>query len=220
MPRHSRSPPPSRSRDSEHNRQESGYKSRRHETDRRDRDERPTTRDDSRRNRDAREADTRREDSRYGYGEGDRERERKRDRERYDRDYNRDRNPTGSSSRRSASPRSSRRPSRPLSHSRSPSPSEAKVAKPNFAPSGLLAAETNTVQSVDGSNKTVLKYNEPPEARKPLLAWRLYVFKGSEQVGEPAPSHMRLRHVILTGVSIQSYSISIARVPIWLGGTV
>jgi len=28
----------------------------------------------------------------------------------------------------------------------------------------------------------VLKYHEPPEARKPTMGWRLYVFKGSEQV--------------------------------------
>jgi smad nuclear-interacting protein 1 len=55
-------------------------------------------------------------------------------------------------------------------------------AKPNFKPSGLLAAETNTVKAADGTT-SVLKYNEPPEARKPALAWRLYVFKDSEQVG-------------------------------------
>jgi len=55
------------------------------------------------------------------------------------------------------------------------------MAKPNFAPSGLLAAETNTVKAVDGTS-TVLKYNEPPEARKPVLGWRLYVFRGSEQL--------------------------------------
>jgi smad nuclear-interacting protein 1 len=55
-------------------------------------------------------------------------------------------------------------------------------AKPNFKPSGLLAAETNTVKAADGTS-TVLKYNEPPEARKPLLGWRLYVFKGTEQLG-------------------------------------
>lgn len=30
----------------------------------------------------------------------------------------------------------------------------------------------------------VLKYNEPPEARKPVKSWRMYVFKGKEQVGE------------------------------------
>ncbi|KAK4685420.1 smad nuclear-interacting protein 1, partial [Tremellales sp. Uapishka_1] len=48
--------------------------------------------------------------------------------------------------------------------------------KPNFGNSGLLAKETNTVKGVQ------LKYNEPPEARKPLKNWRLYVFKGKEQV--------------------------------------
>jgi smad nuclear-interacting protein 1 len=46
-----------------------------------------------------------------------------------------------------------------------------------------LAAATNTVKLGDGTS-TVLKYNEPPEARKPQLSWRLYVFKGDEQVGE------------------------------------
>jgi len=129
----------------------------------------------------------------YGYGGKERERERARDRERYDstRDgrSNWDRGPAGpSSSRRSASPRprSSRNDSerpRSRSGSKSPSPKEDK-AKPNFKPSGLLAAETNTVKTADGKTSTVLKYNEPPEARKPILGWRLYVFKGSEQVGE------------------------------------
>ncbi|KAI9807976.1 MAG: hypothetical protein M1825_005283 [Sarcosagium campestre] len=48
--------------------------------------------------------------------------------------------------------------------------------QPNFAPTGALAAETNTVAGV------VLKYNEPPEARKPpgRDAWRMYVFKGDD----------------------------------------
>ncbi|EKM79360.1 hypothetical protein AGABI1DRAFT_113933 [Agaricus bisporus var. burnettii JB137-S8] len=115
---------------------------------------------------------------RRGYGEHDRERERQRDRERYDRDRDgrRDERP---SRRRSASPRS-RRSSRPRSSSRDRSPNPEK-AKPNFNQSGLLAAETNTVKATDGTS-TVLKYNEPPEARKPTLSWRLYVFKGSEQV--------------------------------------
>ena len=50
--------------------------------------------------------------------------------------------------------------------------------KPNFAPSGKLAAETNTVAGTG----IILKYNEPPESRKPPASqdWRLYVFKGSE----------------------------------------
>uniref|UniRef100_V5GWE8 FHA domain-containing protein n=1 Tax=Kalmanozyma brasiliensis (strain GHG001) TaxID=1365824 RepID=V5GWE8_KALBG len=47
---------------------------------------------------------------------------------------------------------------------------------PNFAPSGLLAAESNTVNGV------ALKYHEPPEARKPKSTWRMYCFKdGKEQ---------------------------------------
>lgn len=48
--------------------------------------------------------------------------------------------------------------------------------KPNYAPSGKLAAETNTV----ANTAIVLKYNEPPEARLPPASspWRLYIFKG------------------------------------------
>lgn len=95
------------------------------------------------------------------------------------RDPNRER---GGSSRRSASPQRSR----PPSHSTSAPPEDK--AKPNFTPSGLLAAATNTVKNVDGTS-TLLKYNEPPEARKPLVGWRLYVFKGEEQVGAcPLPT--------------------------------
>ncbi|KDQ25547.1 hypothetical protein PLEOSDRAFT_1045188, partial [Pleurotus ostreatus PC15] len=89
-----------------------------------------------------------------GYGERERERERDRDRGRYDRDMDRERR--GGSSR-------------------------LDKAKPNFGASGLLAAATNTVKAADGSS-TVLKYNEPPEARKPTLGWRLYVFKGKDQL--------------------------------------
>ncbi|AFZ79872.1 hypothetical protein BEWA_027210 [Theileria equi strain WA] len=43
--------------------------------------------------------------------------------------------------------------------------------KPNFEPSGLLAAETNQVNGI------VLKYTVPPESRFPTLSWRLFVFK-------------------------------------------
>jgi len=46
--------------------------------------------------------------------------------------------------------------------------------KPNFGLSGKLAADTNTFNGV------VIKYNEPPEARKPKVRWRLYPFKGNE----------------------------------------
>jgi smad nuclear-interacting protein 1 len=50
--------------------------------------------------------------------------------------------------------------------------------EPNFGLSGKLAAETNTVKGVE------LKYNEPAEAAKPSTKWRLYVFKGDEQIGK------------------------------------
>ncbi|KAH8426948.1 putative FHA domain protein SNIP1 [Aspergillus melleus] len=52
--------------------------------------------------------------------------------------------------------------------------------KPNFGNTGRLAAESNTV-AVNGES-VVLKYHEPPEARKPpgKEPWRLYVFKGED----------------------------------------
>lgn len=54
--------------------------------------------------------------------------------------------------------------------------------KPNLAPSGKLAAASNTVQTAGQS--IVLKYHEPSEARKPPAkeAWRMYVFKNDEIV--------------------------------------
>ncbi|KAF8908986.1 SMAD/FHA domain-containing protein [Gymnopilus junonius] len=118
------------------------------------------------------------------YDERKRERERERDRQRYEGGRDRDVDPSSSrAGRRSASPRTRNlRPRDRGSHSASPAvQSPSDKAKPNFAPSGLLAAETNTVKAVDGTS-TVLKYNEPPEARKPVLGWRLYVFKDAEQV--------------------------------------
>ncbi|EJT48232.1 hypothetical protein A1Q1_02798 [Trichosporon asahii var. asahii CBS 2479] len=53
---------------------------------------------------------------------------------------------------------------------------EKSPPKPNMKNTGLLAKESNMVKGV------ALKYHEPPEARKPVVNWRLYVFKGSEQV--------------------------------------
>jgi smad nuclear-interacting protein 1 len=49
--------------------------------------------------------------------------------------------------------------------------------KPNFGLSGKLTEETNTYRGV------VIKYSEPPEARKPLKTrWRLYPFKEGESL--------------------------------------
>jgi hypothetical protein len=71
-------------------------------------------------------------------------------------------------------------------HTRSVDSEERKIEerrKPNYGNSGLLAAATNTVQRGDGST-TVLKYNEPPEARKPVEHWRLYEFKDDDNTGQ------------------------------------
>ncbi|XP_060067773.1 smad nuclear interacting protein 1-like [Ylistrum balloti] len=46
--------------------------------------------------------------------------------------------------------------------------------KPDFKLSGKLTEDTNTYRGV------VIKYNQPPEARKPKKRWRLYPFKGDE----------------------------------------
>lgn len=48
----------------------------------------------------------------------------------------------------------------------------------DLEPSGKLVEETNTVKGV------VVKYNEPPDARKPDRKWRLYVFKDGELKGK------------------------------------
>ncbi len=44
--------------------------------------------------------------------------------------------------------------------------------KPNFTLTGKLTEETNKVNGI------VIKYAEPPEAKKPKRRWRLYPFKG------------------------------------------
>uniref|UniRef100_A0A1B6E2L4 FHA domain-containing protein n=1 Tax=Clastoptera arizonana TaxID=38151 RepID=A0A1B6E2L4_9HEMI len=47
-------------------------------------------------------------------------------------------------------------------------------AKPDFGLSGKLTEETNTYNGI------VIKYSEPPEARKPVRRWRFYPFKGED----------------------------------------
>ena len=56
-----------------------------------------------------------------------------------------------------------------------PDSAPAEKQKPNYKPTGLLAKEANTI----AGTTTVLKYHEPPEARKPPPSqqWRIYVFK-------------------------------------------
>ncbi|KFZ13298.1 hypothetical protein V501_03759 [Pseudogymnoascus sp. VKM F-4519 (FW-2642)] len=67
-----------------------------------------------------------------------------------------------------------------IPHDGAPPPEKKQ---PNFAPTGLLAAETKTVTTSTGA-AIVLKYHEPPEARKPPPrdAWKLFVFKNGSIV--------------------------------------
>jgi len=58
-------------------------------------------------------------------------------------------------------------------------PAEAADAEKegvNLGLSGTLAVDTNSF------NGAIIKYAEPPEARKPKKKWRLYVFKGNEEL--------------------------------------
>ncbi|GAB4830116.1 hypothetical protein Ancab_019758 [Ancistrocladus abbreviatus] len=55
--------------------------------------------------------------------------------------------------------------------------------KPSFELSGKLAEETNRVRGI------TLLFNEPPDARKPDVRWRFYVFKGGDVLNEPLYVH-------------------------------
>ena len=67
---------------------------------------------------------------------------------------------------------------------------EQKKDGPNFELSGKLTEDTNTYKGV------VIKYNEPPEARKPRRRWRLYPFKNDEPL---KPYHMHRQSAFLLG---------------------
>eukprot|EP00914_Ancora_sagittata_P008183 GHVO01016114.1.p1 GENE.GHVO01016114.1~~GHVO01016114.1.p1 ORF type:complete len:194 (-),score=28.58 GHVO01016114.1:96-677(-) len=57
---------------------------------------------------------------------------------------------------------------------------------PNFEPSGLLAAETNT------KNGVTLKYSKPVESRLPESRWRMYVFKkDADEAATTIPLHRK-----------------------------
>ncbi|KAI0404119.1 SMAD/FHA domain-containing protein [Xylaria palmicola] len=62
--------------------------------------------------------------------------------------------------------------------------------KPNFGSSGALAAASNAITQADGST-IVLKYHEPPEARKPSPKdqWKLFVFKGEDIIDTVPLNH-------------------------------
>lgn len=157
-----------------------------------------STREDRDRDRDRRHRD-RRERSTSSADERRRRRDHRSRRHRDDRDRDEDRSSRRHRSPRprSRSPRQSKSPQRAIQR-RGPLPSQSDAftatdvaqsgdgpapekQKPNFNNTGRLAAESNTVQ-IEGGEGIVLKYHEPPEARKPPAkeAWRLYVFKGDD----------------------------------------
>ncbi|KAF4548628.1 FHA domain-containing protein [Elsinoe fawcettii] len=170
-----------------------------------DEDERPRVRrddrtDDYKPRRDDREDDykPRRRDASRGRDRRDRRRrspssEHDRDTRQRRRDRSADHNPYRSPPRQ----RSRRSPSPPSRRARGPLPSQnqsfavvtgdeppIEKQKPNYNPTGLLAKEANTVRaSTSSSRAVVLKYHEPPEARKPPASqqWRMYHFLGASK---------------------------------------
>jgi len=63
-------------------------------------------------------------------------------------------------------------------------------AEPNYAPTGKLAAASNSVNGV------ALKWSEAPDAARPTKRWRLYVFKGKESL---EPYHIHRQSAYLLG---------------------
>ncbi|XP_036355122.1 smad nuclear-interacting protein 1-like [Octopus sinensis] len=55
--------------------------------------------------------------------------------------------------------------------------------------SGNLLKDTNMVNGV------IIKYNEPPEARKPTIRWKLYPFKGEESL-DVIPVHRQSAYLL------------------------
>jgi smad nuclear-interacting protein 1 len=176
----------------------------------RSRSPRPTRHD---RYRDSADRDReRRRDERGDYRYRSRERDRERDRDRDRRRHHDDRSPKHASG---SGWELAKRDKRDSEHgelqrapkSRSGSPPVDKT-KPNFNLSGKLAAATNTIEHAGGKT-TLLKYNEPPEARKPGQAYRLYVFKGDDDPGLlpllvsiQANSHFDSGHACISPVRI------------------
>jgi hypothetical protein len=151
--------------------------------------------------------DSRNDRDRERYRDRDRDRKRRDDGDDRDHSYrrhSRDRNsppprdqrrPSPSPRQRSLSPYSKRKLIKPEPRSRSPSPwgqhqrdlaydrahpppsasPPKEKQKPNYGLSGLLAAATNT------KNGVVLKYHEPPEAKR-CKGWRIFVYKNGEEV--------------------------------------
>jgi smad nuclear-interacting protein 1 len=73
------------------------------------------------------------------------------------------------------------------SSSSSDAPSAPVIEKPSFALSGALTKDASSGLVTLSGQK--LKFVEPPEARLPDKKWRLHVFKGESEIGEPLRLH-------------------------------
>lgn len=87
-------------------------------------------------------------------------------------------------------------------------PDEIKHA--NFGLSGALAKDEHAGNTYKG---VVLKFSEPPEARAPNTQWRLYVFKGEEQLEilhiSKQSAYLFGRHAEIADVPITHPSLSL-----------
>jgi len=71
--------------------------------------------------------------------------------------------------------------------SSSDAPTGPPLEKPSFALSGALSKDASSGLVTLSGQK--LKFVEPPEARLPDKKWRLHVFKGESEIGEPLRLH-------------------------------
>ncbi|KAJ4796747.1 SMAD/FHA domain-containing protein [Rhynchospora pubera] len=121
-------------------------------------------------------------------GSRDRRHERERERRHRSRSPERQREKHGSrdearDSRGDSLPRSGNHDSVAIMNAATEALEAKEKQKPSFELSGKLAEETNKVRGV------ALIFTEPPEARKPDIRWRLYVFKGGDVLNEPLYVH-------------------------------
>ena len=84
------------------------------------------------------------------------------------------------------------------------------VKQANFGLSGALAKDEHAGNTYKG---VVLKFSEPPEARAPNTQWRLYVFKGEEQLETlhiaKQSAYLFGRHAEIADVPITHPSLSL-----------
>ena len=94
----------------------------------------------------------------------------------------------GESHKTSASPNQNENENENEEENKNEEEKKVEKEKPCFEPSGVLAEETNTFKYIYIYiyiySGVVLKYTEPLDAKEPTNYWRLYPFKGEEELGK------------------------------------